>query len=111
MGKFFIGHSSNLQDDGDRMRLDDFNLLMEFYCNHKTLKVSQEDTILEVFKYFVNRDMILEASTMQSNLEVNDEGTLLQEAEEEIQREDMETDSFLKDNLEFDTFKVCRMQN
>ena len=37
--------------------------------------------------------MILEATTMQSNLEVNDEGTLLREAEE-IQREDMETESF-----------------
>ena len=75
------------------MRLEDFDLLMDFYCNHKTLKVSDEDTILEVFKCFVSRDMILEASTMQSNLEINVEDTLLQE-EEEIQKEDMETVSF-----------------
>ena len=110
--KFFFGHTSNLQtmweycsvskadidlspgllDDGDIMRLDDFNMLMEFYNNNKTLKVSDEDLILEVFKYFVGRDMILEASTMQSNVDVNEDGTLLQE-EEEIQREDMETES------------------
>ena len=45
---------------------------------------------------------------MQSNVEVNDEGTLLQE-EEEIQREDMETESFLHDNLEFDTLSNAEL--
>ena len=75
-------------------------MLMEFYNINKTLKVSEEDLILEVFKYFVSRDMILEASIMQSNLE-GLEGTLLQE-EEEAQNDDMETESFLDDNLEFD---------
>ena len=68
-------------DDGDIMRLEDFNLLMEFYNTNKTLKVSDEDLILEVFKYFVSRDMILEASLMQTNLEGLEEGTLLQEEE------------------------------
>ena len=51
---------------------------MEFFLQHKTLKASQDDTIKEVFKYFVNRDMILEASTMQSDLGFEEEGTLLQ---------------------------------
>ena len=55
--------------------------------------ISDEDTILEVFKYFVSPDMILEAFTMQSNLDGLEDGTLLQE-EEEIQNEDMETESF-----------------
>jgi len=119
--KFFFGHTSNLQtmweycsvskvdielshgllDDGDIMRLEDFNMLMEFYNNNKTLKVSDEDLILEVFKYFVGRDMILEASMMQSNLERLEDGTLLQE-EEEGKIDDMETESVLHDNLEFD---------
>ena len=119
--KFFFGHTSNLQimweycsvskadidlspgnlDDGDLMRLEDFNLLMDFYNTNKTLKVSDEDLILEVFKYFVSRDMILEASLMQANLEGLEEGTLLQE-EEEAHNDDMETESFLHDNEEFD---------
>ena len=81
---------------------------MEFYKINKTLKVSDEDLILEVFKYFVSRDMILEASTMQSNLEGLEDGTLLQE-EEEAQNDDMETESFLHDNLEFDTLSNAEM--
>ena len=68
--KFFFGHTSNLQimweycsvskadidlspgnlDDGDLTRLEDFNLLMVFYNTNKTLKVSDEDLVLEVFK-------------------------------------------------------------
>ena len=119
--KISFGHSSNLQimweycsvskadielspgilDDGDLMRLEDFNLLMNFYNSNKTLKVSDEDLILEVFKYFVGRDMILEASLMQANLEGLEEGTLLQE-EEEVHNDVMETESFLHDNEEFD---------
>ena len=38
---------------------------------------------------------------MQSNMGFEEEGTLLQEEDEE-KREDMETDSFLRDNLGFD---------
>ena len=43
-------------------------------------------------------DMILEASTMQSNLGFEEEGTLLQK-EEEAKREDMDTESIVHDNL------------
>ena len=108
--KFFFGHNKNLQtmweycslsnmdmdispglqDEGDRMRIEDFTSLMDFFLSHSTLKVSQENVIMEVFNYFVNRDMILEASTMQTLQEANDDGTLVPE-EEEVTREDMET--------------------
>ena len=57
--KFFFGHSKNLQtmweyctlskidleispgllDEGDKMRIEDFNSLMEFFLAHSTLKV------------------------------------------------------------------------
>ena len=119
--KFFFGHNKNLQtiweycslskidmdispglqDEGDRMRVEDFTSLMEFFLIHNTLKVSQEDVIMEVFNYFVSRDMILEASTMQTFQEVIENDTLIPE-EEEVTREDMETESILHDNLEFD---------
>ena len=75
---------------GTKMRLEDFKVLMDFYISNKTLKVSDEDLILEVFKYFVSRDMILEASLMQANLEGLEEGTLLQEEMEE-HKDAMET--------------------
>ena len=81
---------------------------MNFFLAHSTLKVSQDNIIMEVFGYFVNRDMILEASTMQKLQEVNAEGTLVEE-EEEIIREEMETESFLHDNLDFDTLSNAEL--
>jgi len=33
------------------MRVEDFTSLMEFFLIHNTLKVSQEDVIMEVFNY------------------------------------------------------------
>ena len=83
------------------MRIEDYNSLMEFFLIHSTLKASQDNTIMEVFGYFVNRDMILEASTMQLLQEVNAVDTLVEE--EEILREEIDTESFLHDNLDFDT--------
>jgi len=41
---------------------------------------------MEVFGYFVNRDMILEASTMQLHQEDNALDTLIDEEEEVIRR-------------------------
>ena len=118
--KFFFGHPKNLQivweycmlskidievspgllDEGDTMRIEDFNSLMDFYLIHNTLQVSQENMIMEVFSYFVNRDMILEASTMQLHQEDVDVNTLVDDVEEEAK--EMETESFLHDNLDFD---------
>ena len=75
------------------MRLNNSKELMDFYVVHKTLKVRSDDTIMELFNYFVNRDMILEASFMQSNSnEQEEENTLLQiEEQKEIE---MKTDLF-----------------
>ena len=100
--------SPGLQDDSDKMRIKDFNSLMDFFLVHSTLKVLQENTIMEVFSYFVNRDMILEASTMQTLQDINVEGTLV-EGEEEVIREEMETESFLHDNLEFYTLSNAEL--
>ena len=72
---------------------------MDFYLKHKTLKVSDEDTIMELFNYFANRDMILVASFMKNIEQQEDENTLLQ-IEEEKQNE-METDIIPIGDLDF----------
>ena len=46
-------------DEGDKMRIADYEELMNFYLKNKTLKVGDEDSITEIFYDFVNRDMIL----------------------------------------------------
>ena len=100
LSKIDLEISPGLLDERDKMRIEDCNSLMEFFLAHSTLKVCQENTIMEVFGYFVSRDMILEASTMQMLQEITVD--TLVEVEEEIPREEMETESILHDNLDFD---------
>ena len=55
------------------------NQLMDFYLKNSTLRVVDEETIMELFKYFINRDMILAASLMQlATIDQEHEQTLLQ---------------------------------
>jgi len=63
--KFDLDENPGMLDDGARMRMEDFKTLFDFYLRHNTLKVSDVKLILEIFSYFVNRDMILLASLMQ----------------------------------------------
>ena len=62
LAKIDLDENPGILDDGDRMRLEDFKTLMDFYLRHNTLKASDDDLIMEIFSYFVNRDMILLAS-------------------------------------------------
>ena len=62
---------------------------------------------MEIFSYFVNRDMILLASLMQ-HVEQQEENTLLQIEEEEKQNE-METDSSPDGELDFDTLSEAEV--
>ena len=71
-------------DDSDRMRIEDFNSLMNFYLKTSTLRVVDEEIIMELFAYFINRDMILTASLMLFDTAYQEpEQTLLQIEEEE----------------------------
>ena len=61
------------------MRIEDFNSLMNFYLKTSTLKVVDEELIMELFAYFINRDMIVTASLMQFDTSIQEpEQTLLQ---------------------------------
>ena len=84
LSKFDLDENPGILDDGDRMRMEDFKTLLDFYLRHNTFKVSDDDLIMEIFSYFVNRDLILLASLMQ-HTEQQEENTLLSGNEEEKQ--------------------------
>ena len=74
-----MDENPGILDDSDRMRIEDFNSLMNFYLKTSTLKVVDEEVIMELFAYFMNRDMILTASLMQFDTSILEpEQTLLQ---------------------------------
>ena len=101
LSKFDLDENPGILDEGDKMRLADYKELMDFYLKHKTMKTSDEDTIMELFNYFVNRDMILLASLMQSSDQPLNENTLLRLGDTEKQNE-METDVPSIVDLDFD---------
>ena len=73
---------------------------MDFYLKNKTLKVSDDETIMEIFSYFVNRDMILLASLMQQT-EQQEENIMVSREEEEKENA-METEVLPIAELDFD---------
>ena len=100
LSKLDLDENPGILDDGDRMRIEDFKMLMDFYLKNKTLKVSDDETIMEIFSYFVNRDMILLASLMQQT-EQQEENVVLS-GEEEGKQEAMETEVVPIAELDFD---------
>ena len=54
LSKFDLDENPGMLDDGDRMRMEDFKTLLDFYLRHNTLKVSDDELIMEIFSYFVN---------------------------------------------------------
>ena len=101
LAKIDLDENPGILDDGDRMRLEDFKNLMDFYLKYNTLKASDDDLIMEIFSYFVNRDMILLASLMQNTEQLQEENNLVSGNEEEKQNA-METDIVHIEEMDFD---------
>ena len=100
LSKLDLDENPGILDDGDRMRIEDFKMLMDFYLKNKTLKVSDDETIMEIFSYFVNRDMILLASLVQQT-EQQEENIMVSREEEEKENA-METEVLPIAELDFD---------
>ena len=79
------------------MQLDIFEALALFYDVHKTLPATQEGEIMDLFKYFIERDMLWLASKVVNN-EVN-----MDNEQKECENAEMETDSVLHDDVNSDT--------
>ena len=102
LAKMEVEQSSEELDEGDHMHLDNFNIWAEFFSKYGTLPASQENEIMDLFKYFVGRDMLLLAEGVNNNVE----NTQL-DNEEEL--EDMETESMLHDNVHTDSMSKCEL--
>ena len=98
LSKMDLEENPGILDDGDRMRLEDFKALNDFYLRNKTLKVRDDDTIMAIFSYFVNRDMILLASFMQQTEQQGEFNVASGREEEKENAMEME----IPPNMEFD---------
>ena len=66
--------SSEILDESDEMQLEIFKQLESFYSRHKTLPANMDQDIMDLFRYYCARDVILEAS---EHLAHSDENTLV----------------------------------
>ena len=46
------------------MIVEDFTRLLEFYNREKTFKVCDDETMMDIFKFFIDRDLMLEATIL-----------------------------------------------
>ena len=82
LSKIDLEQSGESLDQSDLMIMivEDFTRLLEFYNREKTFKVCDDETMMDIFKFFVDRDLMLEATILaEKELSSN-----IQEEEKEI---------------------------
>ena len=99
LSKMEVENSAEELDEGDHMHLENFNMWAEFFSKYGTLPAAQENEVMDLFKYFIGRDMILLAEG------VNNHGDETVVSDGEV--ENMETESILHDNIHTDTLSKC----
>ena len=101
LSKLEAQSSSEIMDESDEMQLEIFKQSESFYSRHKTLPANMDQDIMDLFRYYCARDVILEAS---KHLAHNNEDTLVDSEKDE----DMDTEIIVQDN-EFDTLSGCEI--
>ena len=110
---FFFGKRTNLQimweycylskvemetsgeelDRSDIMIVEDFERVREFYNQEKTFKMCDDETMMDIFRFFVDRDIMLEATILaEKELAANtrEEGEVKDNSEINVGNEDTE---------------------
>ena len=91
--KMEADNSGEEYDESDEMQFEIFEKLSKFYERNGTLAAYSENEIMDLFRYFCGRNILLEASNLE-NLENTE---LIAEGEE------METESVLHNDTSIDT--------
>ena len=97
LSKMEADNSGEEYDESDEMQFEIFEKLSKFYERNGTLAAYSENEIMDLFRYFCGRDMILEASNFIGNASNLENTELIAEDEE------METESVLHDDTSIDT--------
>ena len=97
LAKLELDNSEEERDESDEMQCEIFQKLSAFYERTGTFAAYFENEIMDLFRYFCGRDMILEANNVLGT-DINIENTELIADDEE-----METESILHDDTTIDT--------
>ena len=64
LSKLEMEESGEELDESDLMIIGDFNCILDFYKREKTIKICNDDAMMEIFRFFVERDIMFEATLL-----------------------------------------------
>ena len=64
LSKIDLEQSGESLDQSDLMIVEDFTRLLEFYNREKTFKVCDDEIMMDIFEFFIDRDLMLEATIL-----------------------------------------------
>ena len=64
LSKIDLEQSGEVLDESDVMIVEDFKRLMEFYNRERTFKVCDDETMMDIFKIFIDKDLMFEATLL-----------------------------------------------
>ena len=87
LSKIDLEQSGEELDQSDLMIVEDFKRLMEFYNRERTFKVSDDETMMDIFRFFIEKDLMFEATLLAekelaSNVQEEGEVNVNQDANE-----------------------------
>ena len=59
-----MDESGDIWDGSDLMIVEDFKHIMEFYNQAKTCRVCDDECFMDIFRFFIETDMMLEATIL-----------------------------------------------
>ena len=96
LSKMEAESSEDEMDESDDMQFEIFQKLADFYGQNRTFAPYSENKIMDLFRYFCARDVILEAGKFLG-IANNTQETVIEE------EDGMETESILHDETSIDT--------
>ena len=94
-------------DRSDLMIVEDFKRITEFYNREKTFKVCDDEIMMDIFRFFVERDLMFEATLLAEKelaTNIQEEGEVKDNSDINEGNEDTEViDTMVEDELESQT--------
>ena len=99
--------SGEVLDESDIMIVEDFKRVMEFYNQFKTFKVCDDECFMDIFRFFVERDLMFEATLLaekELTNNVQEEGELKDNNDANERNEDTEViDRMVEEEIDVQT--------
>ena len=64
LSKVDMEESGDILDESDLMVVEDFKRIMEFYNCEKKIRICDDEYMMDIFRFFIERDLMFEATLL-----------------------------------------------